>query len=191
MHITVAVKTSQYAALLVTKTVLLKLLQFQDVSTSRTEPDSVPALNGPTSTSATSKPEHIPVQSSTPTQAQLHSQRIKTSSQSQESSKRLSAGAPQALGSPGAQIPKGLTTQNVANLFPNSPQPGRLKAHTIGECKWGQQLCWILFQDKWTVFIFDIKSRSVHYGFSSKTEMSIISSFLDCNPTPLAPSIGK
>ncbi|XP_037547364.1 actin filament-associated protein 1-like 2 [Nematolebias whitei] len=100
------------------------------VSTSRTEPDPAPALNGPTSTPATSKPEHI--QSPTHPQAQLHSQLIKTSSQSQESSKRLSLGVPQALGSPGVQTPKGLTTQTVANLFPNSPQSGRLKAHTIG-----------------------------------------------------------
>ncbi|XP_013863040.1 actin filament-associated protein 1-like 2 [Austrofundulus limnaeus] len=95
-----------------------------------TEPDSAPALNGPTSTSAASKPEQQ--SSPTPNCALLQPPQAMTSSQGQESSKRFSLGVSQAFSSTGAQIQKSPVVQTVSNLFPKSPQLARPKAHTIG-----------------------------------------------------------
>ncbi|KAF3853627.1 hypothetical protein F7725_014315 [Dissostichus mawsoni] len=92
-------------------------------STSHTEPDSSPVVNGTSSTSITSKPE--PELPQTPPQPQP----VKTSSQSQETPKRNSVGISQAFTSPGVQINKG---QTVSTGLPHSPVPLRPKAHTIG-----------------------------------------------------------
>ncbi|KAM9336162.1 actin filament-associated protein 1-like 2 isoform 2-T2 [Symphorus nematophorus] len=97
------------------------------ISTNRTEPDSTPVLNGANSTSTTSKPEQERPQ--TPTPPDPHAKPVKTSSQSQETPKRTSLGIPQAFSnSSGVQIHKGPTAAG----FPQSPQPSRPKAHTIG-----------------------------------------------------------
>ncbi|XP_047232615.1 actin filament-associated protein 1-like 2 isoform X4 [Girardinichthys multiradiatus] len=77
-------------------------------STNCTEPDSSPVLNGPDSTSSSSKPDQQRSQS--PAAIQPQTQPVKTPSESREISKRSSLGFPQAF----------------------SPQPARPKAHTIG-----------------------------------------------------------
>lgn len=95
------------------------------ISTSLTEPDSSPVVNGTSSTSITSKPEPELPQTPPPPQPQP----VKTSSQSQETPKRNSVGISQAFTSPGVQINKG---QTVSTGLPHSPVPLRPKAHTIG-----------------------------------------------------------
>ncbi|XP_029311861.1 actin filament-associated protein 1-like 2 isoform X2 [Cottoperca gobio] len=97
------------------------------ISTSRTEPDSTPVLDGTSSSSITSKAE--PELPPTPTPIQPQTQPVKTSSQSQETPKRTSVGIPQVFNSLGVQINKGPT---VSAGLPHSPSPMRPKAHTIG-----------------------------------------------------------
>ncbi|XP_059180351.1 actin filament-associated protein 1-like 2 [Centropristis striata] len=99
------------------------------ISTSRTEPDSTPVLNGTSSTSVTSKPEQERTPTPTPTPTPRQPQPVKTSSQSQETPKRTSVGIPQAFASPGVQVHKGPT---VSAGVPHSQLPLRPKAHTIG-----------------------------------------------------------
>ncbi|XP_011604547.1 actin filament-associated protein 1-like 2 isoform X1 [Takifugu rubripes] len=86
--------------------------------------DSASVLN---KTSSTNKPEQEQPQTPTPPQAQA--QPLKTSSQSQETPKKSSLGIPQAFSSSGVQVHRGLHT---AAGFPQSPQPLRPKAHTVG-----------------------------------------------------------
>ncbi|XP_027145388.1 actin filament-associated protein 1-like 2 isoform X2 [Larimichthys crocea] len=97
------------------------------ISTDRTEPDTTPVLNGTSPTSATSKPEQERPPTPSPA-SQPQTQPVKTSSQSQETPKRMSLGIPQAFSSSGVQIHK---VQTAAG-FPHSPQPLRPKSHTIG-----------------------------------------------------------
>ncbi|MEQ2211318.1 hypothetical protein XENOCAPTIV_024024 [Xenoophorus captivus] len=99
-------------------------------STNCTEPDSSPVLNGPDSTSSSSKPDQQRSQS--PAAIQPQTQPVKTPSESREISKRSSLGFPQAFNLPKAQIHKGPTSQTAAAVLPHSPQPARPKAHTIG-----------------------------------------------------------
>lgn len=106
----------------------------QGTSTNNTEPDSMPALNGTNLASATSKPEQERAQTPTPSQPQT--QPVKTSTQSQETTKKTSLGITQAFNSFGGQIHKGPTSHTAA-VHPHSPQPARPKAHTIGQDKWG------------------------------------------------------
>ncbi|XP_028286897.1 actin filament-associated protein 1-like 2 [Parambassis ranga] len=87
-----------------------------------TEPQATPALNGIT---ALSEPERSP----TPPQPQTDP--VKTSPQSQETPKRTSVGIPQVFNSSAGQIPKSLTAPTAA-LHPQSPQPARPKAYSIG-----------------------------------------------------------
>uniref|UniRef100_A0A3B4EYF3 Actin filament-associated protein 1-like 2 n=1 Tax=Pundamilia nyererei TaxID=303518 RepID=A0A3B4EYF3_9CICH len=98
-------------------------------------PDSMPALNGTNLASATSKPEEERAQTPTPSQPQT--QPVKTSTQSQETTKKTSLGITQAFNSFGGQIHKGPTSHTAA-VHPHSPQPARPKAHTIVEIKLGK-----------------------------------------------------
>ncbi|KAM4524886.1 actin filament-associated protein 1-like 2 isoform 2-T2 [Odontesthes bonariensis] len=101
------------------------------ISTSCTEPESTPVLNGLSSPSGTSKSEQQ--RPLTPTPPQPQTQPVKTSSQSQETPKKTSLGIPQAFNSSGTQIQKGQVAQTAATTsLPHSPQPARPKAHTIG-----------------------------------------------------------
>lgn len=94
----------------------------------------MPALNGTNVASATSKPEQERAQTPTPSQPQT--QPVKTSTQSQETTKKTSLGITQAFNSFGGQIHKSPTSHTAA-ARPHSPQPARPKAHTIGQGKWG------------------------------------------------------
>lgn len=103
---------------------LLCLFQVSSIN----PPESTPEINEANPTYANSKPkeEERPL---TPALPQPQTQPLKTSSQSQETPKRMNTGITQAFSSPGAQIHKGPTAAG----FPNSPQPLRPKAYTIGE----------------------------------------------------------
>ncbi|XP_035001269.1 actin filament-associated protein 1-like 2 isoform X2 [Hippoglossus stenolepis] len=96
-------------------------------STNPSEPEPTPGLYETSLTSAVSKPELTRPSTPTPQHAQL--QPLKTTSQSQETSKRMSLGIPPAFSSPGGH--KGPTGHTAAG-FPQSPQPLRPKAHTMG-----------------------------------------------------------
>ncbi|XP_040922772.1 actin filament-associated protein 1-like 2 isoform X2 [Toxotes jaculatrix] len=98
-------------------------------STNPSEPEPTPVSNETSLTSATSKREPVCPPTSTPQQSQT--QPLKTTSQSQETNKRMSLGIAQALNSAGGQTQKGSTVHTGAG-FPHSPQPLRPKAHTIG-----------------------------------------------------------
>lgn len=99
-------------------------------------------LNGTSPTSATSKPEQERPPTPSPA-SQPQTQPVKTSSQSQETPKRMSLGIPQAFSSSGVQIHK---VQTAAG-FPHSPQPLRPKSHTIGKGK-KQAQCVRFFRKK-------------------------------------------
>ncbi|XP_030610643.1 actin filament-associated protein 1-like 2 isoform X1 [Archocentrus centrarchus] len=101
----------------------------EGMSSNHSEPESTPALNGTNLVSAAGKPEQEGAQIPTPSQPQT--QPVKTSSQSQETTKKTSLGIPQAFNSFGAHIHKGPTSHPAA-ASPHSPQPLRPKAHTIG-----------------------------------------------------------
>ncbi|XP_071319725.1 actin filament-associated protein 1-like 2 isoform X1 [Trachinotus anak] len=96
--------------------------EFSPANTS--EPEPTPVLNG---TSATGKPEQACPPPPTPQPQQPQTQPPKPTSQSQETPKRMSLGIPQVFNSSGGQAHKG-----PAAGFPQSPQPQRPKAHTIG-----------------------------------------------------------
>uniref|UniRef100_A0A3Q2DEV1 Actin filament-associated protein 1-like 2 n=1 Tax=Cyprinodon variegatus TaxID=28743 RepID=A0A3Q2DEV1_CYPVA len=98
-------------------------------ATNRTEPDSTVVTNGPNS-AFSSKPNQQ--RSFSPTSIVAQTQPTKTSSPGQDISKRNSLGVPRAYSPPAAQTHKGGTTHTTASWIPNSPQPGRPKAHTIG-----------------------------------------------------------
>uniref|UniRef100_A0A1A8K3U5 Actin filament-associated protein 1-like 2 n=2 Tax=Nothobranchius kuhntae TaxID=321403 RepID=A0A1A8K3U5_NOTKU len=70
-------------------------------------------------------------ESSSPTTSKPE-QQPQTSSQSQESTKRTALTIPQVFSSSGAQIHRSPSAQTPASKFPQSPQAGRQKAHTIG-----------------------------------------------------------
>ncbi|XP_053269916.1 actin filament-associated protein 1-like 2 isoform X2 [Pleuronectes platessa] len=96
-------------------------------STDPSEPEPTPDLYETSLPSAASKPE--PTRPSTPTPQHAQLQPLKTTSQSQETSKRMSLGIPPVFSSPGGH--KGPTGHTAAG-FPHSPQPLRPKAHTMG-----------------------------------------------------------
>ncbi|KAG8008702.1 Actin filament-associated protein 1-like 2, partial [Nibea albiflora] len=94
------------------------------ISTSRTEPDTTPVLNGTSSTSATSNPEQERPPTPSPA-SQPQTQPVKTSSQSQdkEAPKKTSLGIPQAFSSCGVQIHKGLLVQSKGNWARTAQRP--------------------------------------------------------------------
>lgn len=108
----------------------------QVTSTDPPEPEPTPVLNGTSSTSITSKPEQE--RSPTPTpqpHTQSQTQMPKTSFQSQETPKKTYS-----TKNPMVQTAVG---------FPQSPQPPRPKAFTIGEDKIKiQQVFWGLCYKK-------------------------------------------
>ncbi|KAG7227914.1 hypothetical protein INR49_013708 [Caranx melampygus] len=106
--------------------------QAKEISpTNSSEPESTPVLNGTSQTSAISKPDPPCPPNPTPQPQQSQTQPLKTTSQSQETPKRTSLGIPQAFITSGGQTHKGPVAQTGAG-FPNSPQPLRPKAHTVG-----------------------------------------------------------
>ncbi|XP_062270284.1 actin filament-associated protein 1-like 2 isoform X2 [Platichthys flesus] len=100
---------------------------FEGTSTDPSEPEPTPDLYETSLSSTASRPE--PTGPSTPTPQHAQLQPLKTTSQSQEMSKRMSLGIPTVFSSPGGH--KG-TTGHTAAGFPHSPQLLRPKAHTMG-----------------------------------------------------------
>lgn len=114
---------------------------FQVSPTNSSEPEPTPVFNGTSQTNATSKPDPPCPPNPTPQPSQQsQSQPVKTTSQSQETPKRTSLGIPQAFNASAGQAHKGPVVHTGAG-FPNSPQPMRPKAHTVGECETQKQ--WI------------------------------------------------
>ncbi|XP_056221885.1 actin filament-associated protein 1-like 2 isoform X1 [Seriola aureovittata] len=106
--------------------------QVKEVSpTNSSEPEPTPVLNGTSLTPATCKPEQACPPTTTPQPQQSQPNQLKTTSQSQETPKRMNLGIPQAFNSPGGQAHKGPAVHTAAG-FPHSPQPLRPKAHTVG-----------------------------------------------------------